>query len=167
MKQNKIAGLLLIALGSLYLVMQILQEMGIVLFHYGDLWPLIVIGIGLLFEIGYLQSRRAPGLLIPGGIILTIGSLHLFEVLTNWHFAEYTWPIYVLAVGVGFFQYWLITKERWALVVTYIFSIITGFLIFIVLSMIFENIISMQMFFSILLIIIGGIFLFGNKRHNS
>ena len=164
MKQNKVAGLLLIALGSLYLVMQILKEMDIVLFNYGDLWPLIVIGVGLLFEIGYLQSRRAPGLLIPGGIILTIGSLHLFEVLTRWHFAEYTWPIYVLAVGIGFFQYWLFTKERWALVITYIFLIITAFLTFIVLTMIFENIISIQMFFSIILIVIGGLFLFSNKK---
>ncbi len=164
MKQNKVAGLLLIALGSLYLVIQILKEMNIVLFHYGDLWPLIVIGAGLLFEIGYLQSRRAPGLLIPGGIITTIGALHLFEVLTNWHFAEYTWPIYVLAVGVGFFQYWLFTKERWALVMTYIFTAITAFLIFIVLSMIFENIISIQMFFSLILIVVGGLLILGNKK---
>lgn len=167
MKQNKVAGLLLIVLGSLYLIMQILKEMGIVLFQYGDFWPLIVIGVGLLFEIGYLQSKRAPGLLIPGGIIITIGTLHLFEVLTNWYFAQYTWPIYVLSVGIGFFQFWLFTKKRWALVMTYIFLAITAFLTFIVLTMIFENMISVQMFFSLLLIVIGALLLFSNKSNTN
>lgn len=166
MKGNKLAGIFLILFGGLYLAMQVLDEMNIVIFQFWDLWPLFTICVGLMFEVGYFQTKRAPGILIPGGIVTTIGALHLFESLTNWYFAEYTWPIYVLAVAIGFFQYWLVTKESWALVITYILMAVFTFLAFIVVSMIFDGLISANLAFSIILIVVGLLIVFsGSRRH--
>lgn len=164
MKGNRLAGLFLIVFGALYLGMQVLDEMNIVLFNWWDFWPLFIISAGLLFEYAYFRSKRAPGVLIPGGILLTIGTLHLFESMTNWYFAEYTWPIYTLAIAVGFIHFWLMTKDRWALIVGYIFLAIFAFQAFIVVSMVLGGIISANMMFSILLIGIGVIILFGNRN---
>ena len=166
MKGNKFAGFFLIIFGLLYLSMQVLEEMNIVLFNWWDLWPLFIISMGLLFEYSYFRSKRAPGLLVPGGILLTIGSLHLFESVTRWYFSAYTWPLYTFAVSVGFLQYWFVTKERWAIVMGTIMFALVAFQSFIVVSMLIGGIISANMLFSILLIVIGLIILFGSRRHS-
>ena len=165
MKGNRLAGIFLILFGGLYLGMQVLDEMNIVFFNFWDLWPLFTITFGLMFEFGYYQTKKAPGLLIPGGLITSIGLLHLFESLTNWYFAAYTWPLYVFAVFVGFFHYWLVTKEKWSLIVAYILFAVFLFLSFIAASIIFDGIVSVNMAFSVLLIAVGVILLFSNRRH--
>lgn len=163
MKGNRLAGLFLILIGSLYLVTQVLGQMGITLFYIWDMWPLFTLFIGLAFEYSYFHQKRGVGLLVPGGILTTIGLLHLFESVTNWYFSAYTWPIYVLAVFIGFFHYWYITREAWALTISFILFIVFAFLTFIVLTMIFDGILTINMAFSIALILIGLFILFGNK----
>lgn len=164
MKGNRLAGLFLILFGVLYLGMQVLDEMNIVLFNFWDLWPLFTITLGLMFLFAYYKNKSAPGILIPGAILTTIGFLHLFESMTNWYFSTYTWPLYTFAVFLGFFSYWFVTKERWASVVSFILFMIFCFLTFIVLSMIFDGIITIEMAFSLMLIIIGLFILFGQKK---
>lgn len=163
MKGNKTAGILLVLFGLLYLAMQILEELNIVFFNWWDFWPLFILIPGLLFEYAYFRSKRAPGVLVPGGILLTIGTLHLFESLTNWHFSAYTWPIYTFAIAVGFLQYWLFTKDRWALIVGMIIFCLFAFQAFIVISMLLGGLISANMMFSVLLIVIGIIVLFSGR----
>lgn len=167
MKGNKTAGLFLILFGGLYLALQLLDELNIVLFEFWDLWPLLTVCLGVMFELSHFKSKKSPGLLIPGGILTTIGLLHLFESLTNWQFARYLWPVYVLALLIGFFQYWLATKEPWSLVMTYIFLILFLFMALIVLSMIFRGVLSMSLILSIILIVLGLLILFGggSGRH--
>ncbi len=77
-----------------------------------NLWPLAVLIPGICFEVGYFSSRRAPGVLVPGGILITIGLLFFFEVFTNWHFSAYTWPVYILAPAIGLFQLYLFSKPH-------------------------------------------------------
>lgn len=155
MKGNKLAGLLLIVFGVLYLGLQVLDQMGIVLFEFWDFWPLTIIGIGVIFEMLYFARKKSFGFLIPGGILTTIGLLHMFETLTNWHFAAYTWPFYTFAVFVGFFQVYMFTKQRWAMIVSLILFSVFTFLAMIAFSILLGGFANVDMAFSALIIIIG------------
>lgn len=161
MRTNKFTGLLLILFGTLYLAFQVMGQMGIVLFHLWDFWPLILITLGVLFEALYFSQKKSVGFLIPGGFITTIGVLHLFETVTNWRFAAYTWPIYVLAIFIGFFQVYLVTKKQWAFIVSFIIFCITTFLSLIAFGS-FIGDIGIELAFSVIVILIGLVLLFGS-----
>lgn len=163
MKANKSAGLFLIVFGSLYLGLQVLNQFDIVLFNVWDFWPLTTIGLGIVFEAIYFSSKRYPGFLIPGGLLTTIGCLHLFEVMTRWHFAGYTWPIYILAIFIGFFQYYLYTREQWSKIMSIILFIIFAFNAFIALSSLISGMVNMNLAFSIVIIIIGALLIFSTS----
>lgn len=95
------AGALCVVLGALWLADSV--------FYFGfftmsRLWPLFVLVPGLTFEYYHYRIAKTPGFLVPGGILTVIGALFFFETFTNWRFAEYTWPIYILAVVAGLAQ---------------------------------------------------------------
>ncbi len=103
-KRNISLGTGLILLGALLFANQYLD---LDFFSMEKLWPVFVLIPGLVFQISFFASGRNPGLLVPGGILTTIGMLFFFETYTNWHFSEYTWPVYIFAVAVGLFQLYL------------------------------------------------------------
>jgi hypothetical protein len=62
-------------------------------------WPMIIIGLSFPFFLGYLSKRPyGTGLLVPAGILLTVGvTLLLGETFSfNW-----VWPGFVAAPAVG------------------------------------------------------------------
>ena len=97
-------GLILIVLGIVLLFKPVFN---INIFDMKYFWPIFVLGPGLMFEGSYFLSKRNAGLLVPGGILTTIGGLFFFETFTDWNFSEYTWPIYILAVAIGLYQLYL------------------------------------------------------------
>lgn len=101
-KPNVILGSLFIIFG-MALFLNIFFEFSFFKMRY--LWPLFVLLPGLFFEAMYFTQKKVPALLIPGGILITNAFLFFFEILTQWHFAAYTWPIYIIAVVVGLFQF--------------------------------------------------------------
>lgn len=103
-RKNYLWGIFLIVIGIVLLADKILS---IGFFDADNFWPIFILVPGLIFEISYFASGRNPGLLVPGGILTTLGLLFLFETFTNWNFSEYTWPIYPLAVSIGLFQLYL------------------------------------------------------------
>jgi hypothetical protein len=107
-------GLILIALGVMFILQNVF---GYNMFSMEKLWPIFVLIPGLSFEFGYFTTRRNPGVLVPGGILTTIGGLFFFETYTNWMFSEYTWPIYILAVAVGLFQLYLFGGRKKGLLI--------------------------------------------------
>ncbi len=122
MKSNYIVGMLLIFLGGVFLANNLLGEE---IFSLVNMWPVFILGLGLIFEFSYFMNRQAAGLLVPGGILTTIGLLFLFETFTDWRFAEYTWPVYPLAVAIGLFQLYLAAGRQKALLIPV--GIIGGF----------------------------------------
>jgi hypothetical protein len=101
--RNIVWGLLFILIGIL-LFAGIFLHSDFISMQY--LWPLFVLVPGLSFEVSYFTERKAPGILIPGGILTTIGLLFLFEVFTHWSFSDNTWPVYIIAVAAGLYQYY-------------------------------------------------------------
>ncbi len=129
MKKNySLIGTLLIAVGAVLLVLKMLFGIEFLNLNTGDFWVFIVLLFGLTFEFSYFLTGRNPGLLIPGGIITTIGMLFMFEVATNWYFAEYTWPVYILSVAVGLFQMYLFSnREKGLLIASLIIAGVSAF----------------------------------------
>lgn len=112
--KNYFGGIILIIIGVAAILNNIFN---IRFFTMSQLWPMFVLIPGLSFEAAYFSRGREPGLLVPGGILTTIGALFFFETFTNWHFAEYTWPIYPLAVAIGLFQLYLFGGRKHGLLV--------------------------------------------------
>lgn len=80
-------------------------------FGPNDFWPLIILVLGLIFELTFFLGNGKVGLLVPGGILTTLGLLFFFETATDWRFAAYTWPVYILAVAVGLTQLYLFSTR--------------------------------------------------------
>ena len=112
--KNYFWGIILILIGVGAILNNIFN---IRFFTIGELWPIFVLIPGLSFEAGYFSRGKEPGLLVPGGILTTIGVLFFFETFTNWHFSEYTWPVYLLAVAIGLFQLYLFGGRKRGLLV--------------------------------------------------
>ncbi|MBN1304552.1 MAG: hypothetical protein JXA13_08960 [Anaerolineales bacterium] len=100
-------GITLIALGVLALIGNVLLKIYGGFFITGmRAWPLIVIGIGLLFCIPpflYNRQRGLGGLFIPGIPVLVTGViLFITSVTGQWDLWAILWPFEVLGVALGF-----------------------------------------------------------------
>ncbi|GAB4533113.1 MAG: hypothetical protein Kow0063_14590 [Anaerolineae bacterium] len=109
-KQTPIlAGTGLVILGLLALILTtVVPRWGLALWFWGPwrMWPLLVVGLGLLLVLPPVLMRRRPGLgllFIPGLPLLTTGAILLLASTTNWWGVwEWLWPQEVLALGLGF-----------------------------------------------------------------
>ncbi len=163
-RNNGFIGVLLIAIGIVILLLRGL--FGIKLFEFNslDFWVFIVLLVGLSFELAFFITGSKPGLLIPGGIITTIGLLFMFEVTTDWNFAEYTWPVYILSVAVGLFQMYLFSRrEKGLLIASLIIGGVAAFFMVCMLLSRMSSLVKPELFIPIALIG-GGIALFCSSR---
>ncbi len=159
-KNNSFIGVLLIVIGVVCLLLRGLFGIKILELNSIDFWVFIVLLVGLSFELAFFLTGSKPGLLIPGGIITTIGLLFMFEVATDWHFAEYTWPIYILSVAVGLFQMYIFSRREKGLLISSL--IVGGVAVFFMVCMLLSemsSVIRPEIFVPIALIG-GGIALF-------
>lgn len=159
---NIIWGIALIAFGCLLLLNRVLGD---TIFSMSNLWPLFVLVPGLVFEFSYFSTRRNPGVLVPGGILTTIGILFFFETYTNWMFSEYTWPIYILSVAIGLFQLYLFSGRNRGLLVPV--TILTTVAAISLLSILFGSVISWLNYSLIgpILFILLGLFILFRKKN--
>jgi hypothetical protein len=101
-RTNLVVGLLLVIFGGLYLAAQFIPDLSNILNLQLD-WPLYVIGAGLLFFV-LAALAGAPGLAVPGSIIIGIGGILYYQNLTNdfgsW---AYAWTLIPGFVGIGIF----------------------------------------------------------------
>ena len=93
-----VAGILLILLGALFMVLQFID-----FDFWGELWPFIIIGVGLLFFVAMFVSGRGNGALaIPGSVITMVGLILLFHnTFGFWETWAYAWTLIVVAAGIG------------------------------------------------------------------
>jgi predicted membrane channel-forming protein YqfA (hemolysin III family) len=100
-------------------------------------------------------------LLVPGGIFLVTGLVFEFETLTHWHYAEYTWPLYLLAVAFGLFQLYLFSNRPRPLLIPVF--ILSGVTILAYLTMIYgalSSIVNFGLVIPLFLILIGLVIMF-------
>jgi hypothetical protein len=96
-----VGGGMLILFGLLALASQFTAGMN----FWGNLWPLIIIGVGLMFFVGmFTGGKSAAGFAVPGSIVTTVGVMLFVQNLTgHWESWSYGWTIILMAVGLGFF----------------------------------------------------------------
>ena len=94
------AGILMIALGVLFLLYQLMPAMFAWL-PVEAAWPLIVIGVGgFLLILGLLLG--APGMAVPACVVGGIGCLLYWQNATgNWESWSYAWALIPGFVGIG------------------------------------------------------------------
>jgi len=153
--------MLLIALGILLLAN---KAFDLRLFALAHLWPLFILLPGLIMEIGYFTGRFSPGLLVPGGILTTLGVLFFFETVTGWRFAAYTWPVYPLAVAIGLWQlYYFSERKQELLIPVYVLGGISLASFGLMIIAKFLSWISFSWAVPVLLILLGVFLLLRNK----
>ncbi len=102
--KNHLTGFILILVGCVVLIANTILN----IFDFSEkVWPYTVICMGIIFEVAYFCTKKAPALLIPGAILCTNGLLFVYEVSTNWEHAEFTWPVYTFGVVIGLLQYYI------------------------------------------------------------
>lgn len=121
-KEVSVLGWILVILGGLLLI----GNLGLIRIDPENLWPLFPLGLGLFFELQFFAGgRKDPGLLVPGGIFITISVIFLTCVTLGWHWMGKLWPLFVLAPAVGFSQLYLFgERERGLLIPVGILSIV-------------------------------------------
>lgn len=105
-------GLLLMGIGILSLASYLLSYFKLTM---GSLWPFYILILGLCFELNYFLTSKNAWSVIPGGVLITTGLISFAEVVFNhWHYAEYTWPVYLLVplAGLGQFYYFSGKNKR-------------------------------------------------------
>ncbi|CAH0119503.1 MULTISPECIES: hypothetical protein [unclassified Paenibacillus] len=135
----------------------------------GYFWPsMFVLPLAIFFHWMYFSvtNRRGSGLLIPGGILFTVGVVCQISMLyDNW---GSMWPGFILAPAVGLFEfYWFGNRNKWLLIPIAILSTLS-ILFFAVFSLgsIFNRF-NDQPLFAIALIVVGAFLLIGWRRKSS
>lgn len=107
-KAQSVLALILIIIGVSGLLNQLL---GWHLFRAIDLGGMFVLIPGLWFEYSYFSRHKSPKLLVPGGILSTIGLLVLIEDNSFGLLSNYIDSFYIMAPAVGLFQLYLHDKK--------------------------------------------------------
>lgn len=159
------AGIILIAFGLLALASQLFRGFN----FWGTFWPLIIIGIGIVFFAGMFASGRSGGgLAIPGAIFSGIGLLFFFQTLTgHWESWSYGWTVILMSVGVGIYiAGWWSGREHMREAGSRVLSI--GLILFVIFGaffeMIFQSSALAQIVFPAALIILGGYLIVRRSR---
>ncbi len=117
---SSLAGIGLIVLGIAALAFNVLFSAVFPYFRPWDawqLWPLIVVGVGLFLAVLGLGAVRRPGmgaLFIPATPILVTGGILTIASLFNpWQVWALLWPLEVLGVAGGFLLAAIFARNAW------------------------------------------------------
>lgn len=165
MKRNRsLLGGILVVIGMLLLISRYVFNSPFLSLGPDDFWPIIILMLGVGFELAYYIPLRAPGLLVPGGILTTCGLLFFFEVMTNWHFSAFTWPVYILSVAIGLFQLYLhVGRPKGLMVAIAILGGIAAVSLMIILFRVFLGVVDIGLVIPAVLVLGGLVMLFGRN----
>jgi len=104
-------GFILIALGILLLLPKFTD------ISMRELWPLIVLGGGILFFVGFFVNRTDYGLLMPGSILTVSGLVFTYCTYEGWYTMRDLWPFFLVAPGLGFALMYLFGKREQGLLI--------------------------------------------------
>ena len=96
-----IGGAFLLGIGILSLLGEVFGGSN----FWGNFWPFIVIGIGVMFYVGmFAGGKSLSGLAIPGTIVTMIGLILFYQTISNhWESWSYAWTMILVSVGLGIY----------------------------------------------------------------
>ncbi|GIP20506.1 hypothetical protein [Paenibacillus sp. J22TS3] len=108
-ENNKlVTGIFILAAGIVIL----LGKWGVFSFLGFTLWPLIILVPGILLHLLYFARRGSAVLLVPGGILTVYGILFFILNFSGGSTVAYVWPLFILGIAVGLFEYDLLSSPR-------------------------------------------------------
>lgn len=111
MNKSVITGVALITIGIIFLLPNFTE------LTLRELWPVLMLGPGILFFVSYISDKRNYGLLMPGSVLTTYGLLFFFCTIFGWYWMRELWPFYLIGPGIGFFLMYYLGKKETALLV--------------------------------------------------
>jgi hypothetical protein len=124
-KQSTAVGIFVLIAGLVIL----LGKLGVFAFLGAVFWPVLILIPGILLHVLYF-GRIAPSVaLIPGGILTVVSVLLLIGNWFDWKLMKYLWPLFLLAVATGLYEYYMFSPNRsreiyWAAVALAVVSIV-------------------------------------------
>ena len=156
-----IGGLILIIVGLLFLLLQTNPQIAEQI-NLGLHWPLIIVGVGVLFLLGALLGT--PSMAVPGTIITGVGGLLYYQSLSgNWASWAYAWALIPGFVGLGIIFMGLLDKESRSSIREGVTLLIISFVLFAVFGGFLGGFDLLAQFWPVLLILAGLLILFGNR----
>lgn len=129
MKTTMIIGILLTLLGILFLG----PTVG--LFTLANIWPTILLLLGVGFFMVYFVAPKLYGLLMPGAVFLISSIPLLMCTLSNdWQQMSRLWPVFILALAVGFFLMYIFGKQQVGLLIPAVILLALGIISFLIFN---------------------------------
>ncbi|AIQ64989.1 hypothetical protein D3C81_274040 [compost metagenome] len=107
-KNDMKLGLFIICAGLFIL----LGKLGVFGFLGRALWPLLLLIPGLILHVFVFGRRLSPAALIPAGIMTVYGLLFGLCNTFGWWMMAYLWPVLLLGIAVGLYEYSLYASPR-------------------------------------------------------
>jgi len=107
-QRNKSLGLTAIFLGIIFL----LENLKIFQFNFINIWPEVVVLVGIGFAVGYFLNRKSLHLIMPATVLIIYGILFSYCNISSWGNMAQLWPILLLAPGFGFFLLYVVAVKE-------------------------------------------------------
>jgi hypothetical protein len=76
------------------------------------LWPLVILLPGLVLHMLFFSRRASASVLIPAGILTVYGLLFGLCNIWGWGLMKYLWPVLLLGIAVGLYEYFINSPRR-------------------------------------------------------
>lgn len=101
-------GIFIAAAGLIIL----LGKLGVFGFLGRALWPLVILIPGLFLHVLFFGKRASAVVLVPAGILTVYGLLFGFCNTWGWGYMSHLWPVLLLGVAVGLYEYAFYSPAR-------------------------------------------------------
>ena len=106
--RNGFLGLIFIVLGALL----IFDHYHFIHFSIWELWPLIILYMGIQAERKYFNGYGGSRNLLTGATLITYSLIFMIGNFAPWHYSSEIWPLYIMGPGLGFLQMYYYGHNR-------------------------------------------------------
>lgn len=107
-KNDMKLGILIAAAGIVILF----GKLGVFGFLGRALWPLVILLPGIILHVLFFSRRVTAPMLIPAGVLTIYGLMFVICNFWGWGLMKYWWPMLVLGISLGLFEYSLYSPYR-------------------------------------------------------
>lgn len=135
MPNNKYSAGIIVLLAG---VVILLGKLGVFSFLGAVFWPMLVLIPGILLHVFYFGRLLPAVVLVPGGILTVYALVFMVCNLFGWDAIKYLWPLFILGIAVGLYEYYLLGSSRPRVVLTASIALAAASAVFLVLVLLWS-----------------------------